>query len=678
MPSDDERFIELATRPFADNSELQLGMQTELRKCLGEGVTDKTRDLENAIELLERADNSPKRGRWKSWFYIAALLVSLVVLSRTAGQIVEVREAVSRVNSTASPAVDPEAFPDLAADQRLMLFGHAGAGNESERWNPLWQSERDNAAYLAEYAVSYVVDHRGQPLPEEIADAAAKVDPENGWFSALSAAAGSSEAVVRKERSKTDAANDIAGRVEVRDERLLGMALELIHEAVEKPRFEGYQEALLGKRIALLPPGEDYVSHVPLIVYVGSIKRRSDCFRTLSDVLAAGAGRCATNGDRDGFRRIVSDWQILVPKLSNEGASLVDVLVMESMAVSPLLNFRDAARSLGMEDEARQFQEAHEKARTWRVLRNERLEKMKSEESPFVMRGSMFVEKMAPLVHALPQSPPPVTDSDLKAGRLVDHSLLARIEAGLGWLVMASVIGAMVLARYFQGRGVRILSSRMGDLLSGRDWCLLFAAGVLFPVFWYVCFSRFAPFGPREWSFKVASAPAFGQFVSFLLSLLVLPAVIADSLLAKKASFGGPGVLRWLGFLVVFVALAGVLVFGVACGNESMDWSMVASYKFLIVVGALWICSMLFSSIFGSFRSRLRLGTVFLLILPTTVLSALIMALAVPFHHAEEKYWMRKNWLGEISADVPAMSGHHHAVMRALRNELQELMGNPL
>ena len=68
----------------------------------------------------------------------------------------------------------------------MLLFGENHATDEADRWKPLWDSDPGNPAFLAQYASAYFSDSK--KLSPEILDAAAKIDPDNGWFIALAAA----------------------------------------------------------------------------------------------------------------------------------------------------------------------------------------------------------------------------------------------------------------------------------------------------------------------------------------------------------------------------------------------------------------------------------------------------------------------------------------------------------
>jgi hypothetical protein len=54
-----------------------------------------------------------------------------------------------------------------------------------------------------------------------------------------------------------------------------------------------------------------------------------------------------------------------------------------------------------------------------------------------------------------------------------------------------------------------------------------------------------------------------------------------------------------------------------------------------------------------------------------------MLALLVAFHYAEERYWIQRDRLGEITAAAPAMSRYEYEVTQILHREVLELLGTP-
>lgn len=672
MNPEAERLIDLATRPLADNAELRLSAEAELRKSLEAHAADRPDAIKEAADSLAHADLHPKRGRWKVALYVVMLLVSLPLIAHTARQIYRsagIRNLISAGGSAAAPGK----IPNLGPAQSLLLYGDERATNEADRWKPLWDSEPENPTYLAVYAAAYFKDH--DKLSPEILAAAERIDPDNGWFLALAAAANAEDAVKREKRNLKDTKDGKAAVMTIRDEKLLDETLATLHLMAAKPRFASYQNELLRRQIPLFPPRRDWVSQIPLLAHVGSMRAPGISLRKLPDVLAAGAARCAAKGDIDGFRRIIGDWHSFVRHATEGGDTMIDVLVAKVTITGPAANFRDAARTLGLEEEERYFAELNERARNEKDARDKLRRTESAEHEILREKGSILGGLTAPLLARQVQRPPVYTVEDMRPARHADHALVGRALSGLGWTLFAIVIPCVFFANRRESLAAR-LSLRMTDLLRPWDWVRLMVGGVVFPVLWYLAITRLTPLTAREWSVTwLMFMPVGGQFVSFTLSLFILPSLIASELLAKRAAaFGFSPRFRWLGWLAAVAALAGVPAFGAVQLYAGGGALMFAPAIFPACAVVAWILS---GFAFGRAPRQLRRATLDRILLPACVASMLAFALLVPFHYTEEQYWIQRDRVGEISTDAPALSRFEYEVAQILRGEILEMLGDP-
>ncbi|RYD18076.1 MAG: hypothetical protein EOP88_23865, partial [Verrucomicrobiaceae bacterium] len=363
MSSDAERLIELATRPLADNAEQQMSAEEELRKAVeARGPGDQ--EVKDAVESLERSDRSPKRAWWGMGLFVVTLVVSLPLIFHSAKQL-DKAMGITRMISVAVPTgatpAAPKRIPNITPAQEQLLYGDESAGNTAARWKPLWDSAPDDPVYLAKYAGAWYRQYGN--LSPEILDAAERIDPENGWFLAMAASANVEKAVVRGKLSTKEAKEGKAVPHTVRDEALLEETLALLHRAAQKPRSTAYQAELLRRQIALIPPRTDWVSQIPRVYVAASELSSGIPLRKLPDALAAGAEQRAAKGDADGYRGIIRDWHALSEHFLEGGDSIVDLLVGKVTMQFPAANFRDAARTLGLEKEARHFTDLDERMR---------------------------------------------------------------------------------------------------------------------------------------------------------------------------------------------------------------------------------------------------------------------------------------------------------------------------
>lgn len=673
MESKIERLIALAIRPLEGNAEFRLSAETELRKAIEAHAADRPKVITEAADSLARADLHPHRGRWPIALYLLTLVVSLPLISDTATQFYRSPWIKSLVSPSSTRVPASLQTPKLSPAQNLLLNGDAHATNAADRWKPLWESDPNNPVYLAVYAGGYFRVH--DKLSPEILATAARIDPDNGWFLAMAAAANADAAVKREKRNPKDVKDGKAAVMNIRDEKLLQETLATLHQAALKPRFSSYQTELLRRQIPLLPPRRDWMSQIPLVTHVASMLSPGIPLRKLGNVLAAGADHCAATGDVDGFRQIIADWSDLVRHSTEGGGTIIDLLVAKVTMTSPAANFRDAAKTLGLKADERYFSDLNDRSIREKKARDERYKTEGAENEKLREKGSILGGLAGPFSSSQVMNPPPYTDEEMRPARYADHALVGRALSGVGWTLLVILLPALVFG-FRKGSIAALVSRRLLDLLRPWDWVRLIVGGVFFPALWYLAITRLTPLTARDWSVTWSMfVPICGQFGSFFLSLLILPTVIARSVLSKRAAaFGFTPRFPRLGWLAAAAALAGVAAFGAV--------QFYAGSRLLIILPAMFpLCSVVAWILSGFASGRplhgLCRATVRRIVLPAWAAGILALALLIPFHYAEEQYWIQRDRVGEISTDAPSMSRYEYQVTQVLRSEVLEMLGNP-
>ena len=458
----------------------------------------------------------------------------------------------------------------------------------------------------------------------------------------------------------------------IHDENRLQEALASIHQIAGKPKFTAYQTGLLRQRIPLLPRRSDILSHTVSLAYVAS-QVASIYHRSLIDVLAAGAQQCAARQDADGFRQITDDWMKLVQASARGGETLVDLLVARMLYTAPLASFRDAAQTLGLAAEATRFAQLDERVKTDKEARKQRARTSPCNDLAF-QRGSNFASMTLPIMGSLMANPPVITEADLRPGRYADHALFERAGSLIAWAMLGICAGAAGLARFRHKPPVRSMSVRMLDLLRPADWAWLLSGGVLLPLLWYLAITRVTPLGAREWSLKSTDyLQALGQFSSFVVLTVVLPAVMSSRILGKRGAVLGLAARRsWPGGLAVAAAALGIPAFGAIM--QTNDRVLLCA-SLLPALAVLWLLVGLCRNIFCRRVHALRRATLACMVIPAWILGMLGFALAVPLHYAGECFWIQQDHLLEISAAAPSLSRYEYDATQILRAELLEWIG---
>lgn len=675
MHPDAEQLIELATRPLADNAELQMVAESELRRSLETHARNRPGAVKVALDSLMRADLHPKRGCWKYGLYVVTFLVSLLFIAQARDQISRMAEFLRMVSSMSSaggaPASSPQRLQNLTPAQYLLLYGDEAAANEADRWKALWESNPSDPVYLATHANAYFNANGG--LSPEILEAAEQIDPDNGWFLALSASGKVEDAVVKEKRTPAEAKEGKAEIITIHDEQKLEEILGLLHRVASKPRASSYQTELLRRQITLFPPRPDWLSQIALITHTAGMTAPGVPLRKLPDAFAGGAARCADKGDVEGYRRLVADWHSVTRSFMTNGESIVELLVAKVAMQSPLRNFRDAATKLGLEEEARYFSDLDDQVRQNKEERKLRKSADDAWEGWLRKKGSMLAGLTTPMVASTVKNPPPYTEEDARPGRLADHALFGRVLTFFGWSVLVILLPSLAFG-YRRGTFAGRLSRRMMDLVQPRDWLLLFGGGVIFPVFWYLAITRLSPYGAREWSVgELSFFPAVGEFVPFWLSLILVPWAIASGIVSRRgAIFGAAPKYHWLTWVAATAALAGVPAVGGVRLLGGLGLLIYLSMILPVFAVSVWLISCLVS---GRESRSLRRGMLARLLLPAGSAGLFTLAILLPLHHAEERYWIQRDRMNEISTDAPALSRHEYEVTQILRSELLETLG---
>lgn len=679
MDSPAELFVTRVTRPLAGSEELQLAADAMLRERLAEPGAGEPAALAAATAALERADARPSGPRWRKWLKVITLVVSLPLL---AVMVMKFASAVALIQGLApknvgKPPVVARLAKGLNPAERLLLVGAPDARSEADRWQPLWASQPDKPAYLAEFALASLSSHH--ELSPDILAAAERIDPGNGWFPAL-AAAGKAEGVLKKgTRTSREKREGKAIAWEIFDEPLLRESLLQLHAAAGKPQFSGYRNELHAERVRLLPPRVDWLSQVAWQTFmIGSNNTAAIDFARLGDAIAAGAEQCAARQDPDGFRQILIDWRWLTRAVTAHEDTLIGQLVARMLATSPLANFRDAARTLGMEAEATQFAKAEQQDRDERELRDRERSRTELANRALVHDRGSLLGSLTMITSSVSRSSPLLTEADLRPGRMVDHAVFDWVSAVVIWSILS--FGVAGVSSTYWGRlpirkvAARKVAARLVELLGQRDWAWILLGGVVAPVVWYLAVTRLTPLGAREWSLASSGfLLPIGQKCALALLLVGLPLVLAEWRLGLRGACLGLTTRRaWLGWLAV--AAAALAIPGLGAVVSGPDWWPKTLVTVLLGGPACWLVGVVLLSTNGAETHDLRRATVARVAVPGWLFSMLLCALALPLHHSEERRWLAQDELLAIPVDRPVSSGYEAKLVPLVRAETLTLL----
>ncbi len=679
MPDPAERFIDAVVMPLDDNAELQIAARQQLEESIAAAIPGSGDSLENAAEILEERDRSKFRRHWKAWLAMLTGAISAVMLGFTAVSVVRMwpcyHMLASALNLIPYPAKNPQMDDaslagHLNPQQRLLLLGDTTKTTRTERLKGLWDSEPDNPAYYADYALAHLSERH--TLPPDFLETGRKLDPDNGWFIVI--AAGDDANLAIDFGGKPASATPGGVKVKpIKDAAKRDEALALIREASAKPRFESYQSGLLEKRIPLLPHATDTVDQCVPMGYLAELSITNLQMRSLGDLVAIQAADLAKAGDREGFQESLREWRRLTEIVINKSryATLVEVQLDLSMIRTPLKAQQQAATDLGLPDEAARLKalDGRFESRKKALLASRSMRWVND-------HASIFGAMAWPVISHQMLRPPGIRPEQLVAGRLADHAFAGRMLALGAWAVLAL---AMLAAALYSFRGsalTRRLSARLAELMKPGDHAWIIGLGVLLPALYYLAIYRLTPLGCRDWSlFGSGLGVFYGQFATMLSLMLVLPMLLARSSLNRRGAATRLATkTNRLPWIAVILAAAALPLFGTAMLMEDDSGKEIAAAA--VLLGPLhlyWIIGAL-RALFSRRSSLLRRMTLSRLLLPAYASAMILMMLAMPIYHLEERHWFARDEIARLTAAKPSYTPYEYDATQALQEEAREMI----
>lgn len=670
MPDPAERFLTAATAPLGDNAELQVVARRELEECLVDGEAGA---LAEAAERLEATGTSA----WplRSGLFILTAIVSIIVLGvsgRTAILYKEAKKIADPFSSGSSSEERAEAYlsRDLTAAQRLLLLGDTSKSLPSDRMKALWDSDPGNPAYFADYSIRFIRGHNR--LPPDFLATAAKLDPDNAWFTITAAGVGAKGAVEKKTLSTKARKAGALDEYTILDRARLDETLRLLAKAAAQTRFGSYQADLLEERIRLLPGRTDVASQLVPLSFVARLPSSPSGIVDLSRVVDAAASFAERDRDPDGFRKLAASWEPCLEMIvRDKPGSLIDQMVRDLLVSITSKRFDQTARSLGLEDEMQKW-----------GSRRERLESIREERRDLdsgdgiKLRASMLAGLTVPVLSSRTVRARKITDEQLTPGRIADHELFSRLAAAAVWMLLGSMLTAAVLYRFRGSVLVRRLSPGMAKLMLPADWTWILGAGVVLPFLFYLAIYRLTPLGARDWSIAASAflVPS-GQVAAMGFLMIVLPVLVARWRLGKRgAMLGWRKGRAWMGWTAVICGAISLPVFGLSFANgKGSEAVMMTAAALLGILVLTWLVIGI-RAVFSKRPALLRRVTLSRVLVPAYALGMLLMAASMPLYHAAEKRWLAQDRLMEITPEAPALSRYEWEVAQAMRAELLEIL----
>lgn len=697
MHPESNDLIEQIIRPLEPNAELHLAARSYLLDRLHDAGGDEEDHVAEFVKT--RANETPERSaspravtsaatqvpgvppnKWRRWFYIAAasLIVAQVVPfvwktyeASTAASFLGFRTVFSR-----SEPYQPLRVRNLPPQQKMLLLGDESlAPGDAERWRSLWRSDVDNRVFLAQYAKTYSAVRNS--ITPEIIETAARIDPENALYPLMQATRGW-ESVI-KQTSPTPAEKKAGKRKEwiIKDQAGLDSRVALLQRVADMSGIRGYERVLLKSQLAVLPPPEDLPDGMGRISFKLHRSAWLDLF-PVPKLLAAKASECANKGDIQGFQSAVSSWRSLCKMAAGGCETILDGLISRSIVSTPLEDFRDGARQLGLEEDARRFDELDKRFKQMRADEKSLSRAADPTVDLVERKGSVFFTMSALVVRSKVKTPPPITADDLRPGRYAEHALFGRFASLAAVVVFLLLAGVAALCRFRQSAVVRALSPSMTEFLRVSDYLWIAGLGVLIPIAWFLTIQFLTPFGVREWSLRLtAMIVPFAQVGAAVLLVVVATLVTAGWRLGVRgAVFGLRGKRQWIGWVMVAILVISIPAIGALPGWMPVQSERMLQFSLGVLLGApvLWLGVSLLLNLVNRADQSLRRATLARLMIPAWMFATAAFACLIPVYHHSEKHWFKNDSLTGLANPEVEFSRYEAEVAKVFHKELRELM----
>ncbi|MCF7675106.1 MAG: hypothetical protein K9N23_20420 [Akkermansiaceae bacterium] len=663
--SDDLIAAALRPIPFTDAS------RDAVAKCLLESVPDAHPDAVASLARWQRVDDGQARFPWRKWLAAILLALSAWVLAVTAQEARRIRaiwpqglfEPPSNLNEVLTRGMSPQ--------QRFLLLGDASRDSEAERMRSLWDSAPDKAAYFAAFASAYQREHGTYP-PDDL-KVARRLDPDNAWFTYHAAGELAGRAVKKNARSSRARRAGEPMTWNIVNAGMLEQAIALLREGNGQLQYINRNKEFIALQVPLLPDSDlfdRFASAYHLAGYYGGLLT----LRKLSDGIAAAAWRSGEAGDADSLRELAGQAEVFLNTVAEvRDPTLVEGLLAKVLIATVSEAMHAAAEKLGLRKEAARFGAIHEKVTRFRERFKQRQETAADQD--LVMRSSFLGTSMVSSARRLVTVPPPISDADLRPGRMVERMFAARVYSLMAWIVSGIFLLGAAVFRLVQPRWRLRLAVRMNTLLLPVDWLWMMGAGVLLPFGLLTAVVLWTPLGGRAWGTFTGGGwlPLGTVFLTMTLLLLVVPGLLAAwriGLRAKALGPGGSGIR--LGWLVVVCALAAIPSVGlVAPPTANLGWNLLAKGMLLAPL-LLFITAAIVRAPFGKpFHRLFRLAVVSALIPCVACGMVLLLASAPIYQHAQSEYQSRDQTVNL----GPTGISHDEAVLaRILLAEIRETL----
>lgn len=643
MPGNDDAILDAVVGDIAD-LELRITARQKLSECI---TTTDDNTVNRTLDRFAKVKRSTRPDLWR-WILLGIVLV----LSLSMGtphiisgvtyyreqtgsgwdnyekRIASVRKNLGQRNWT--------------RQQEALLFGRLDEMPLDERLRYLRQMAGQDPVMLGEYMRVYT--DKKSAMPPDLQDLAREIDPDNAIFDYYNAALLAKDSVKETKRSYAEIRAKKPASWEIKDSEKLVRAMALLVDATAKPAYNSHLREGVIKRIPLLPwsTREErlFSSH-----FVFASPFPGFYLHSLTPAICAEAQRLATAGDQDGFIKLATMTETYWHRrLTDDDPTPVNGLMLLTEIEKTCEPFVRSAKSLGLEAEEKHYLAISDGLKKRRAILIAK-EAARTGREPLTIRTSLEM-KFAELMDNRVVRGPPIDETLLLPTAYADHALYSRALT-LALCAMFALVTAFLMIHYaITSRMIRVTGKQIARLLDWKDYTIISTISFTIPVAYVLTIPRLTPYGAREFNLRgtLGILPAT-HFAALFLMMLILTVLVTQWRLRQKASIfglrrGWPSIFGWISFIT---AALHVPLIGWFFSRETLERPLLYAILALLAPSLLWLISMAFRSLAGSFISRLNSDVLVRALIPSFGLLMIGILSLLPLFKAEEDYWIQQD-----------------------------------
>jgi hypothetical protein len=554
---------------------------------------------------------------------------------------------------------------NVPAAQRFFLVGETAEPELDPvlKWRRVWDRHpRDPAHYFA-YALAHLKELG--TWPENFVETGEELDPGNGWFRLIAGSSQVKASIGEPPPPKVTKAERLAAREkglpppqtpkppkprrQVIDPAGYQQGWQSLEAALSMPRWHDYRDELNAIRVAAVPPPDDFAAWSRGIYF--SIFQPEDRMpdwldlRSYNEGLRLAAEEASKAGDSERLAALDALQRKLVHKLGTASRSeLMEALVVRATALSAGRTMEKAWTEIGDAS----------KAKRWKDFADVLDPKLKPDPPPTTdmwseNRGSnIVVTGMIDVISHRNPASTPLTDADLRGGRLAEFAVYERLMMHGIALLLLLALGFLLLTPLFHRKEIGPLGSRLAALLDGRDRLRILTIGVILPATVYLLSTRLPWLGTRD-----TSISAIGFFLWIGQSVAFVVSVLLGTLQATRRRLGRRGAVLSLGWVgpnpgrLSFLAALAIMPLAAILPLCMYRWPNVLAMAAtvagcLLAFPLVWIIIQAVGCFIGPEARKLHRSVLLHAVRPFIAIALILPALAIPWIHAEEKAWTRE------------------------------------